>query len=62
MLGEQKGIVRSKSSYSDRMAVIEFDPGLVTEAQIAAFIEEIGFKARRQADSTKTLLTQAGSR
>ena len=47
MLRERKGIVRSKSSYPDRTATIEFNPGLVTEKQIEAFIAELGFTARR---------------
>jgi copper chaperone CopZ len=45
MLKDVKGVVASKSSYADRMAVIEFEPDTVTEAQIRKFIEEIGFKA-----------------
>ena len=43
MLSDQKGIVRSKSIFAERTAVIEFDPDLVTEAKIRAFIEGIGF-------------------
>jgi copper chaperone CopZ len=46
MLREHKGIVRSKSSYPDGTAVIEFNPDLVTETQIKAFIKETGFIAR----------------
>jgi Cu+-exporting ATPase len=46
MLRERKGIVRSKSSYPDRTAAIEFNPELVTEKQIEAFIGELGFTAR----------------
>jgi copper chaperone CopZ len=46
MLRDLKGIVTSKSSYPDRTAVIEFNPELVTEKEIKAFIEELGFKAR----------------
>ena len=45
MLKDQKGIVRSKSSYADRTSVIEYDPGLINEEQIKAFIRELGFKA-----------------
>jgi copper chaperone CopZ len=46
MLKERKGIVRSKSSYEERTAVVEFNPGLVSEKQIRGFIEELGFTAR----------------
>jgi copper chaperone CopZ len=46
MLREHKEIVRSKSNYPDATTVIEFDPNLVTETQIKAFIEETGFVAR----------------
>jgi copper chaperone CopZ len=46
MLREHKGIVRSSSSYAAGTTGIEFKPGLVSETQIKAFIEEIGFIAR----------------
>lgn len=45
MLKDKKGIVRSKSSYSDRTAVIEYNPELVNETEIRAFIQELGFTA-----------------
>jgi len=45
MLKEKKGIVKSKSSYPDKTAVIEFKPDAVTEVEIKQFIEELGFKA-----------------
>jgi copper chaperone len=43
MLRDLKGVGRSKSSYPDRMATIEFDADVVTEAQIKAFVHELGF-------------------
>jgi copper chaperone CopZ len=43
MLGKQKGVAWSKSSYPDGIAKIQFDPKEVTEAQIKAFISEMGF-------------------
>jgi Cu+-exporting ATPase len=46
LLKDQKGIVRSKSSYPDRTAVIEYRPDLINEQQIKAFIQELGFKAK----------------
>ena len=46
LLKDQKGIVRSKSSYPDRTAVIEYNPDLVNEQQIKGFIQELGFTAK----------------
>jgi copper chaperone CopZ len=46
MLKDRKGIVRSKSSYADQTSAVEFNPDLVAEKQIQAFIEELGFTAR----------------
>lgn len=46
LLKDQKGIVRSKSSYPDRTAVIEYNPDLVNEEQIKGFIQELGFHAK----------------
>lgn len=43
MLRDRKGVIRSKSSYSDKRAAIEFDPDLVAEATIKAYISEMGF-------------------
>jgi Cu+-exporting ATPase len=43
MLGRQKGIAWSKSTYPDGIAKIQFDPKEVTEAQLKAFISEMGF-------------------
>lgn len=45
MLKDQKGIVRSKSSYPSRTSVIQYNPDLINEEQIKAFIRELGFKA-----------------
>jgi Cu+-exporting ATPase len=46
LLKDRKGIVRSKSSYPDRTAVIEYRPDLIDEPQIEAFIQELGFCAK----------------
>jgi Cu+-exporting ATPase len=46
LLKDQKGIVRSKSSYPDRTATIEYNPDLVNEEKIKSFIEELGFTAK----------------
>jgi copper chaperone len=45
MLRDQKGIIRSKSSYPDRTATIEFNPDLITVQQIRVFIQDLGFTA-----------------
>ena len=46
LLKEQKGIVRSKSSYPDRTSTVEYDPGLVKEEEIRSLIRELGFQAQ----------------
>jgi copper chaperone CopZ len=43
MLGKQKGIVWSKSSYPEGIVKIQFDPKEVTEVELKAFISEMGF-------------------
>jgi copper chaperone CopZ len=43
MLQQQKGIVRAKASYTDARAIIEFDPELVTDIWLKAFIADMGF-------------------
>jgi len=45
LLKDQKGIVRSKSSWPERTAVIEYNPDLITEEKIKEFIQELGFRA-----------------
>ena len=46
LLRDQKGIVRSKSSYPERTAVVEYIPEQIDERQIKGFIEELGFQAK----------------
>ena len=48
MLGQQKGVIQSKSSYPDARTVIEFDPHVVTEASLKAFIADLGFTAEEE--------------
>lgn len=48
MLREQHGVIHSKSSYPDAITVIEFDPHLVTEKSLKAFISELGFTAEEE--------------
>ena len=48
LLKDRKGIVRSKSSYPERTAEIDYNPDLVNEEQIKSFIQELGFTAKSQ--------------
>ena len=48
MLRRQTGVIQSQSTYPDAMTVIEFDPHLVTEKSLKAFIAELGFTAEEE--------------
>jgi Cu+-exporting ATPase len=48
MLRRQNGVIRSKSSYPDAITVIEFDPHLVTDKSLKAFIAELGFSPEEE--------------
>jgi Cu+-exporting ATPase len=43
LLRQQKGVIRSESSYPEAKSVIVFDPSVITEANLKAFIAEMGF-------------------
>jgi copper chaperone CopZ len=43
MLGQQKGITSSKSTYPDGKVTVSFDPRQITEQAIVAFIIDLGF-------------------
>ena len=43
MLGQQKGIVSSRSTYPEGKVTVGFDPHQVTEQAIVAFIADLGF-------------------
>jgi len=43
MLRQQKGIARAEASYPDAKAMIEFDPKLVDDHWLKAFIADMGF-------------------
>jgi Cu+-exporting ATPase len=45
LLKEEKGIVRSKSSYADRITTVEYDPDQISEEKIRSSILECGFRA-----------------
>jgi Cu+-exporting ATPase len=43
LLRQQKGVLRSESSYPEATSVIVFDPSAITEKDLKAFIAEMGF-------------------
>lgn len=43
MLGQQKGVASSKSTYPEGIVKVAFDPEETSTKQIAAFIAELGF-------------------
>jgi|SRR5208282_305323 len=43
MLGKQKGVAWSKSTYPEGIVKIQFDPKEVTESTLKTFIGEMGF-------------------
>ncbi len=44
MLGQQKGISSSKSTYPEGKVTVAFNPGQITEQTIVKFITDLGFK------------------
>jgi Cu+-exporting ATPase len=44
MLGQQKGIVSSRSTYPEGKVTVGFDPHQITEQAIVAFIADLGFR------------------
>jgi copper chaperone CopZ len=43
LLGQQKGIASSKSTYPEGKLTVAFDPNRITEQAIVAFISDLGF-------------------
>jgi copper chaperone CopZ len=43
MLGQQKGITSSRSTYPEGKVTVSFDPHQITEQAILAFITDLGF-------------------
>jgi Cu+-exporting ATPase len=43
MLGQQKGITSSKSTYPEGQVTVGFDPHQITEQAIVGFITDLGF-------------------
>jgi copper chaperone CopZ len=48
MLGQQKGIQSSKSTYPEGKVVVNFDPVQITESAIVAFISDLGFTVEKE--------------
>ena len=53
MLCRQTGVIHCKSSYPDATATIEFDPALLGEDSLKAFISEMGFTAEEAHHGTR---------
>ena len=47
LLGQQKGITSSKSTYPDGKVTVAFDPNQITEEAIVAFIVDLGFTVHK---------------
>jgi copper chaperone CopZ len=45
LLKEERGIVRSQSSYPDRTSTVQYNPDLIRDEEIRSRIQEFGFKA-----------------
>jgi copper chaperone CopZ len=43
MLGQQKGIASSKSTYPEGKVTVVFDPGKISPQAIVQFISDLGF-------------------
>jgi copper chaperone CopZ len=43
LLGKQKGILASKSTYPEGKVTVKFDPDVIDETSIEGFIAEMGF-------------------
>ena len=43
LLGQQKGVTSSKSTYPEGKVTVAFDPRQITEQAIIAFITDLGF-------------------
>ena len=49
MLRQQKEVKSAEASYPEAAVTIQFDPNIVSEASLRAFIENIGFSAEEKA-------------
>lgn len=48
MLGQQKGVLSSKSTYPGGKVTVGFDPNQITEQAIVSFITDLGFTVEGQ--------------
>ncbi|MGA8273638.1 MAG: heavy-metal-associated domain-containing protein [Candidatus Sulfotelmatobacter sp.] len=48
MLKQEKGVTWSKSSYPDAIVIIKFDPKVVNEKSLKAYIAEMGFTVEEE--------------
>jgi copper chaperone CopZ len=48
MLGQQKGVTSSKSTYPDGKVTVGFNPNQITEQAIITFITSLGFTVEGQ--------------
>jgi copper chaperone CopZ len=44
LLGQQKGVSSSKSTYPEGKVTVSFDPGKISSKDIVQFITDLGFK------------------
>jgi copper chaperone CopZ len=44
LLGQQKGVASSQSTYPEGKVTVRFDPGRISSQSIVAFIRELGFQ------------------
>jgi copper chaperone CopZ len=44
MLGQQRGVASSKSTYPEGKVIVSFDPGKISPRDIVQFITDLGFK------------------
>jgi copper chaperone CopZ len=51
MLGRQRGIKSSKSTYPAGVVTVCFNPDQITEQRIIGFVEELGFSVTRSTKS-----------
>ena len=47
MLGQQKGVTSSKSTYPEGKVTVAFDPHQIAEQSIVAFITDLGFSVHK---------------
>jgi len=55
MLGQQKGIVSSKSTYPEGQVTVGFNPEQITEKAIVTFISDLGFTVESELEGGDSL-------